>query len=103
MKSDPVVKVEPGLKPSPNLESKLDVLDDDGEEVEKEKEDDEEDEYDNPDGEDDGYPDHGKEPLDQEYYEQESFYEGESLEEEVVVTDGCRNIRDIPREEFFTF
>jgi len=73
VKSDPVVKVDPILKPSPNPESKLDVPDDD-EEVKKEKEDDEEDEYDNLDGEDNGYPDHGKESLDQEYYEQESFY-----------------------------
>jgi len=31
MKCDPVVKVEPGLKPSPNSESKLDVPDDDEE------------------------------------------------------------------------
>ncbi len=47
MKSEPVVKVEPGLKPSPNQESKLDVLhhDDDDDDDDEEMEDE------NPDGE----------------------------------------------------
>jgi len=31
VKTDPAVKVEPGLEPSPNPESKLDVPDDDEE------------------------------------------------------------------------
>jgi len=93
---DSKVEVEPGLKFSPNPESKVDVPNVD-DVVKKEEEDEDEN------GEDDGYPDHGKEPPDQEYYERESFYEGESLEEEVVVPDAHHNIRDIPREEFLTF
>jgi len=97
MKSDPVVKVEPGLKPSPNPESKLDVLDDKEEAKEVEEEDD------NLDGEG-GYLDDEEEPPEGEYYECKSFYEDdESTEDEDIVPNTCQSIRDVPREEFLTF
>jgi len=97
VKSDPVVKVEPNLKPSPNPESKLDVLDDNEEVKEEEQEDD------NLDGEG-GYPDDEEEPPEGEYYEQESFYaDDDSQGDENVVAGACQSIRDILREEYLTF
>jgi len=97
MKSDPVVKEEPGLKLSPNPESKSDVLDEDEEAKEEEEEDDHQD------GEG-GYLDDKEEPPEREYYERESFYaDDDSREEENVVTGVHQSIRDILREKYLTF
>jgi len=84
VKSEPVVKVDPGLKPSPIPESKLDVLDDN----EEEKED-----------KDENLPDKIEFEQPEQYYERASFYEEDEKAEDEDVADACQSIRDVPREE----